>query len=49
LQQAVLWIAMLGGYLNRKHDRPPGPTVKRSAAARLLLQRLNLTKTNDIV
>jgi hypothetical protein len=27
LQQAVLWIAMLGGYLNRKHDRPPGPTV----------------------
>ncbi|SAL07988.1 Transposase for transposon Tn5 [Caballeronia arationis] len=27
LKQAVLWIAMLGGYLNRKHDRPPGPTV----------------------
>ncbi len=27
LQQAVLWIAMLGGYLNRKGDRPPGPTV----------------------
>jgi hypothetical protein len=27
LQQAVLWIAMLGGYLNRKHDHPPGPTV----------------------
>lgn len=27
LQQTVLWIAMLGGYLNRKHDRPPGPTV----------------------
>lgn len=27
LQQAVTWIAMLGGYLNRKHDRPPGPTV----------------------
>uniref|UniRef100_UPI003F490CAA IS4 family transposase n=1 Tax=Cupriavidus yeoncheonensis TaxID=1462994 RepID=UPI003F490CAA len=27
LQQAVLWLAMLGGYLNRKHDRPPGPTV----------------------
>jgi hypothetical protein len=27
LQQVVLWIAMLGGYLNRKHDRPPGPTV----------------------
>ena len=27
LQQAILWIAMLGGYLNRKHDRPPGPTV----------------------
>jgi hypothetical protein len=27
LQQAVLWIAMLGGYLNRRHDRPPGPTV----------------------
>ncbi|SOE46594.1 Transposase Tn5 dimerisation domain-containing protein [Burkholderia sp. OK233] len=27
LQQAVLWIAMLGGYQNRKHDRPPGPTV----------------------
>jgi hypothetical protein len=27
LQQAVLWITMLGGYLNRKHDRPPGPTV----------------------
>jgi hypothetical protein len=27
LQQAVLWIAMLGGYLNRKHDRPPRPTV----------------------
>lgn len=27
LQQAILWIAMLGGYLNRKHDRPPGPTT----------------------
>lgn len=27
LQQAVLWVAMLGGYLNRKNDRPPGPTV----------------------
>ena len=27
LQQTVLWIATLGGYLNRKHDRPPGPTV----------------------
>lgn len=27
LQQAVLWIAMLGGYLNLKHDRPPGPPV----------------------
>jgi hypothetical protein len=27
LGQAVLWIAMLGGYLNRKHDHPPGPTV----------------------
>ena len=27
LAQAVLWIAGLGGYLNRKHDRPPGPTV----------------------
>jgi hypothetical protein len=25
--QVVLWIARLGGYLNRKHDRPPGPTV----------------------
>jgi hypothetical protein len=23
----VLWIARLGGYLSRKHDRPPGPTV----------------------
>jgi hypothetical protein len=27
LAQVVLWIARLGGYLNRKHDRPPGPTV----------------------
>lgn len=27
MAQAVLWIARLGGYLNRKHDRPPGPTV----------------------
>jgi hypothetical protein len=27
LEQAVLWIAGLGGYLNRKHDPPPGPTV----------------------
>ncbi|SEF12485.1 Transposase DDE domain-containing protein [Burkholderia sp. WP9] len=27
LQQTILWIGMLGGYLNRKHDRPPGPTV----------------------
>lgn len=27
LQQAVTWIAMLGGYLNRKYDRLPGPTV----------------------
>ena len=24
LQQAVCWIAQLGGYLNRKHDPPPG-------------------------
>lgn len=27
LAQVVLWIAKLGGYLNRKHDHPPGPTV----------------------
>jgi len=27
LGEVVLWIAKLGGYLNRKHDRPPGPTV----------------------
>lgn len=27
LTQVVLWIAKLGGYLARKHDRPPGPTV----------------------
>ena len=27
LQQTIVWIGMLGGYLNRKHDRPPGPTV----------------------
>lgn len=27
LAQVVLWIARLGGYLARKHDRPPGPTV----------------------
>ncbi|TDN57722.1 IS4 family transposase [Paraburkholderia sp. BL10I2N1] len=27
LGEVVLWIAKLGGYLNRKHDHPPGPTV----------------------
>jgi len=27
LAQVVLWIAQLGGYLNRKHDHPPGPTA----------------------
>jgi hypothetical protein len=27
MRQAVLWIAKLGGYLGRKHDRPPGTTV----------------------
>jgi hypothetical protein len=27
LSQVVLWVARLGGYLARKHDRPPGPTV----------------------
>jgi hypothetical protein len=27
LAEAVLWIAKLGGYLNRKNDRPPGATV----------------------
>ncbi|MGF6920635.1 IS4 family transposase [Paraburkholderia sp. 40] len=27
LAQVILWIARLGGYLARKHDRPPGPTV----------------------
>ncbi|MBK3835830.1 hypothetical protein G3A40_38395, partial [Paraburkholderia aspalathi] len=27
MAQVVLWIAQLGGYLNRKHDHPPGPTV----------------------
>ena len=27
LGDAVLWIAKLGGYLGRAHDRPPGPTV----------------------
>jgi hypothetical protein len=27
LTQAVLWIASLGGYLNRRHDPPPGATV----------------------
>ena len=27
LNQALLWIAMLGGYLNRKNDPQPGATV----------------------
>jgi len=27
LGEVVLWIAQLGGYLNRKSDRPPGTTV----------------------
>lgn len=27
LAEATLWVARLGGYLGRKHDRPPGPTV----------------------
>ncbi|WP_245841173.1 IS4 family transposase [Paraburkholderia ribeironis] len=27
LDQAVLWIATLGGYLNRRNDPPPGATV----------------------
>ncbi|WP_241240922.1 IS4 family transposase [Burkholderia cenocepacia] len=27
LEQAVLWIATLGGYLNRHNDPPPGATV----------------------
>jgi Transposase Tn5 dimerisation domain len=27
LAEVVLWIARLGGYLARKHDRPPGLTV----------------------
>lgn len=27
LAQVVLWIARLGGYLNRKNDAPPGTTV----------------------
>jgi hypothetical protein len=27
LAEAVLWIAKLGGCLNRKNDHPPGTTV----------------------
>ncbi|MFL9910746.1 IS4 family transposase [Paraburkholderia sp. RL17-337-BIB-A] len=27
LHQAIRWIAALGGYLNRRHDPPPGATV----------------------
>ncbi|WP_342312052.1 hypothetical protein [Burkholderia pyrrocinia] len=27
LARVVLWIAKLGGYFARKHDRPPWPTV----------------------
>lgn len=27
LAQAALWIASLGGYLNRRNDPAPGPTV----------------------
>lgn len=27
LGEAIAWVARLGGYLGRKHDRPPGPTV----------------------
>jgi hypothetical protein len=27
LDKAILWIAKLGGYIGRKHDRPPGATV----------------------
>ncbi|MFZ5487949.1 MAG: IS4 family transposase [Pseudomonadota bacterium] len=27
LAEAIAWVARLGGYLGRKHDRPPGPTV----------------------
>ena len=27
IQQAIIAVACLGGYLNRKKDRPPGATV----------------------
>jgi hypothetical protein len=27
LNEAIAWVAKLGGHLGRKHDRPPGPTV----------------------
>ncbi|MEW5890212.1 MAG: IS4 family transposase [Pseudomonadota bacterium] len=27
LGATIAWIAKLGGYLGRRHDRPPGPTV----------------------
>ncbi|WP_336886340.1 IS4 family transposase [Mycetohabitans sp. B2] len=27
LRQAIRWIATLGGYLNRRHDPPPGATL----------------------
>ncbi|WP_429579708.1 IS4 family transposase [Paraburkholderia youngii] len=27
LHKAIRWIAALGGYLNRRHDPPPGATV----------------------
>lgn len=27
IAQSIAWVAKLGGYLGRKHDPPPGPTV----------------------
>ncbi len=49
LEQIVLRIASLGGYLNRKRDPPPGPTVmwRGSLALYEISEMCRIFRTNE--
>ena len=40
LESAILLVAMMGGYMNRKHDPPPGSTVMWRGYGRLQIRAI---------
>ena len=42
LASTILMVAIMGGYMNRKHGPPPGPTVMWRGYARLQIRTIAL-------